>query len=524
MEANLPRDVQHILMDALVSYSDGCTLPTLTPSCPYYRVEGNTPLCGEECRQLIDDWGAADRRIREVQIGGLVLRGRGLPLRVVSGDSAFDATKNYLQERRLPPAEQGTGSLLLGLAAAMSDTRVGSNADRGRLARTQAIWAELDRRGLPVESVVRAAILPQVARTVALMAAMPYLRAAGAWGWSVSTDALDRTEAAAQDWNQLLEAAYEQEGVDAAAPWPPEGEPNPQHREPSWRAEPVISIVIEELQTGERWTHESKDGRIPYALSKRFTARIAEWFSRLLADGLTEVVQWQAPPAALFMAMPVRSAPEEVGQWLWDRFTETHLEDWQPSSLLREWEALQGGGVPVPLPVWREREPDSETLAFVALQRLTRRERRHAPEPSLRAENFVSAAISYLERGQVQEAANIFAGLVELRPADGDARNNLGFCLLADDPIEALAILQRASLYPMKQKTINAANRVLALYLVGRVEDAIRLGEEFLEQPADHDDVPCYAWEQNVETGELVLRPVSSGHEYLQNLVAFLTA
>ena len=112
---------RHLLMNALVTFSDSCTLPLLTPSCPYYRHDGHSASCNEECRDLIDEWGIADRRVREVQIGGLVLRGRGMPIEVATGAVPFDATKNYLRERRFSPPQQSTGSLLLGLGAYVTD-------------------------------------------------------------------------------------------------------------------------------------------------------------------------------------------------------------------------------------------------------------------------------------------------------------------------------------------------------------------------------------------------------------------
>ena len=109
----VPDRVRLLLLDALVTYSDSCTLPNLTQSCPYFVQTDAGPTCGEQCRDLIAESGAADRGVRDVRIGGLVLHGRGMPRSVASGSVAYDATKRFLTERRKPPNEQGTGLSLI---------------------------------------------------------------------------------------------------------------------------------------------------------------------------------------------------------------------------------------------------------------------------------------------------------------------------------------------------------------------------------------------------------------------------
>jgi hypothetical protein len=81
----VPDPVRFLLLDALVTYSDSCTLPNLTPSCPYFVQTDAGPTCGEQCRDLIAESGAADRGLRDVRIRGLVLHGRGMPRSVASG-------------------------------------------------------------------------------------------------------------------------------------------------------------------------------------------------------------------------------------------------------------------------------------------------------------------------------------------------------------------------------------------------------------------------------------------------------
>jgi len=75
------------------------------------------------------------------------------------------------------------------------------------------LWAELERRGVTVESLVTAAMLPEVASRIATVAAMPAMREGGLWGDGVSSDVLDALQQQAESgWTQLLEAAMDAEG------------------------------------------------------------------------------------------------------------------------------------------------------------------------------------------------------------------------------------------------------------------------------------------------------------------------
>ncbi len=80
-----------IFLDALQSYADACTLPDLTPSCPYYRLTDDGPSCEWQCWDVLDRHGGATRPVREHVVGGLVLTGVELPLAAVAGAQDYDA-------------------------------------------------------------------------------------------------------------------------------------------------------------------------------------------------------------------------------------------------------------------------------------------------------------------------------------------------------------------------------------------------------------------------------------------------
>ena len=100
---------------------------------------------------------------------------------------AYDATKRFLTERRKSPSGQGTGSLLLGLNAALD----GLSADAHETAdRVMPLWAELERRDVPVERVVGAAVLPEIAVRLGMLASIPAMTEGGLWADGVSPDYL----------------------------------------------------------------------------------------------------------------------------------------------------------------------------------------------------------------------------------------------------------------------------------------------------------------------------------------------
>lgn len=512
---------RRLLLEALVSYSDACRLPDLTPTCPYYRLERGTPTCGDECTKLIAvNGGGQTRAIGEINIGGLVMTGRTVPVYAAGSGDPYDAMRNYIDQRGRRPVDQSTGTLLLALSATFNKVPWESHATD--VIRAHELFAELERRGVPVDAVMRSAIIPQIATQISLLATAQLVREDGLWDELVSDDELDRVTVNAAPWVQVLQTGFDQDGGEHAVLQLVEhldAEHINQNLTDLFRVQPGDDVVDDSSLRGISNAirgHALKDMRIPYAMSRRFTNRLEQWLNRLLGDDMAAVLRWAVPPLAVFTALPPSSTPDEVGRWIWDRFTHTSLDEWADSSLLREYAGNADGTLKHR--VWLERTCDASEVASLALSRLTAKTRRAAPEPKLRAETFVRAAIEHLSEGRAAEAAEIFRGLVELRPTDGDALNNFGFCLLAVDPAAALVVLQRSSLFPMSQRTVNAANRVLALWLVGRRDDALELAAESMNMKPPADEVPtCYGWTLS-SNDEITLSSTTPG-QYLEGLV-----
>jgi len=514
---------EHILLDALVSYSDACTLPDLTPSCPYYVNEAGTPTCEEQCRGLLARWGGAVRPVESHKQGSLVLTGRAIPRTSASGVTAFDAAERYLRDRGLPLPQQSTGSLLLGLEAAM--TAMPRPERLESMSRALDLWDELERRGLPVDAVVGAGILPTLATHLAALTTIPYVSVRGDLH-EVSAEMLDRLKHFIEPWQDLLETSFAEEGAEEdvrrAIRLTFRPEP-PNRRLFGARDIPTWNEVEDEVPGAEEQPFALL---ISYALSGRFVDRVLSWFTRALADDKLAVLGWQAPPVGIFSALRGHRETEEHGLWLWERNTVTHLEDWSTTSLMAEWRAHEVADHNLAPLIYGERSCNHEQVATTALTRMSK-SRPNKPRPlvGLRAQDLTTRAVELLKAGDFTAAADVFAGLVELRPWDGDALNNLGFCLLPIDLQAALQRLQEASLYPGESVTINVANRVLALLLLGRPTDAQGLAEASIGTIEKHpaQDHECFVWRRDDASQALTLGRADS-HTYLQELLTELQA
>jgi hypothetical protein len=203
---------------------------------------------------------------------------------------------------------------------------------------------------------------------------------------------------------------------------------------------------------------------------------------------------------------------DDEGRWIWERFTRSRLEDWSTSSLLLEWRHIAGdsGSDGVKLRTLNARTVDPDDVGDAVMSRLAGVHRGHATAPDLSADQFVERAIQLLEEGRPEEAADIFAALVVVHPGDGDALNNLGFCLLPTDPTTAAKVLDRASSLPSEKSAINSANRAFAKHLLGDNQGALLLLKIAQDQP---NPGPVLMWVEN-ECGQFAVRGLDSIAEY----------
>ena len=103
-------------------------------------------------------------------------------------------------------------------------------------------------------------------------------------------------------------------------------------------------------------------------------------------------------------------------------------------------------------------------------------------------------------------------------PNNADFHNNLGFCLLPDNPDLALVSLNKADELGYTDKLVNLANRALALILLGRHAVALRLVEDAYEVALDSPDVRGMMWALDSLTTDPVLMTLDDPTVYVAGL------
>jgi len=483
-DASDPRG--RLLLSALAAYSDACELPALTPGCPFYRETLDGPRCGDECRHLLKDAGL-DSGIREVTIGGLILTGHARNLDA-PGSVAFDARKEYLSDQHLPAAKRATGSLLLAIGDALDPATDPADTETGALA------AELNRRGIDARQVVTDAVLPRVAGALAALSLLPDLLDAASGRVPHPESALAVSEQW-RPWTRLLDAAIAGEGGERAAARAA-GATAPTALHALIAATPGAGLAAAVTGGGldlalpagvspqALMAHPRLVQRLAYGFCERFLNRLHRTLANMLPTDLADFHGWSAPDPVEFLSMPMEPlAPAPSSQWLWDRFTITHPDEWSFESVRAEWQYTEGRLAPPCHPDTLAARCVSRTALANAAMKRPGPSAVPAPPPdtqALRTVDFVEIAASRLRHGRTSEAAALFAGIVELRPEDADARNNYGFCLMPDDPAAALAELDEARRLGVRPTVVNAANRALTLHLLDRNNDARAVIEETL--------------------------------------------
>jgi hypothetical protein len=208
---------------------------------------------------------------------------------------------------------------------------------------------------------------------------------------------------------------------------------------------------------------------------------------------LADVVEWIAPTHLAAAHVP---PVLDTGLWLVDRFTNTYVEEWQPSSRFMEWQYIHGltPGC-CPPDEMAQRRVNQEELATLIADRATERWQHRsdrAPSTSVDINEFSTPAILHLEAGRRSTALAIYESLVRIRPSDNNTRNNYGFCLIPDDPARALKELEKAAELGY-EAPVNAANRALCHMLLGHSEECERLANEVID--SSHADRLAYVWE-----------------------------
>lgn len=445
---------REIFLRALGRMSEECESPGLIAECPFsidIPEEPGRRGCGEECLVILRTYGAPSA-VDEIPLGSSGITARRVPPMKTSQrkrpqvDRPFDAAEIYYRDSDTPYRHRKTVSLLYEFHERLLSTPKEGFEDE-RVAVLNQCASELQRRDFNIVPLVRYAYDELIAISVATSLVMPSL--------------VERQESqqelepalpvAPPGWNQLLDAVL---GIDSTS----------------------VSEVPPTLSDEEKLAVT----RLLRTLGGTFMKYLTHWVS---TAPLPDILAWKPPtvdsfidPAALTSRLHTKQ--RHIQRWMVDRFIRAYLDDWANESLLLEWQFIQGSETPpCPIEEMSAREVDPSALSQAIANRSSDRSRQNDTADSLKG-----TALRFLREGRRSSAAGVFEAARDLDQTDAEAHNNYGFCLLPDRPEEALHALQQADELGFPHKTLNRANRMLALSMLGRDAAALELAERVVDE------------------------------------------
>lgn len=206
-----------------------------------------------------------------------------------------------------------------------------------------------------------------------------------------------------------------------------------------------------------------------------------------------DLVEWAPPLSPRSVDTPLTHHQTDDDLWIIERFTRTYLAEWSTPALRSEWKYLHGQQpVPCDPAEMRVREVSADDLAKVMADRLASKPRPSEPLSDM----LVKPAVTFLHDGHRTEAAALFEAALRHDPNSAHALNNLGFCILPDDPERALQYLDAAIATGQADVEVCTANRIVALAFLGRWTPAYDLASSYLEDRANIQPRPSvWLWE-----------------------------
>ena len=222
-----------------------------------------------------------------------------------------------------------------------------------------------------------------------------------------------------------------------------------------------------------------------------------------------------------FLISPSDSELYQRYAWLVDRFSTTLLNDWLTSSLYYEyrWHAEQEPP-PCPPELMLDREISEERLNAEIARRVVLQVPNGEPDAeSALAADMAGHARALLLQGRGHEAAALFEFASKRRPADAEARNNLGFCLVPEDPKQALFDLEAAAHMGYRDTVVNVYNRVCCHSALRQARAAIALAEGYW---IAQDDPPIVAilWRRTPNGGWDITEVADTRHALADLIVS----
>ncbi|GAA2051169.1 tetratricopeptide repeat protein [Leifsonia soli] len=502
------QDEERIFLDALVSYTDACVQPELTPSCPFYVNNDGHATCGEQCLTILAEHGVNERPVVVRQVGGLLMTGRMLPAASVSGPTSFDAAQEYMVGRDKPPHARSTSALLMSLrSATFKRLYQDIEADDDD---TFELWSELERRGVEMDRVFAGGIARELAVAVAVRVLV-----------MIAQQGSDSTQAPLppSGHSSAMVAAW----VDVAKFGMDDDLRQRSDDEFFSRGEAFqvdLRKILPSFFADEEAMRDLLAQReLGYLFSPAFLLRATHWFASLLNVDLNAALNAGVPDPYVFTSLPLNDPMDESGAWIWERFTLTDINSWSSSSLTQEWRWQKlGRASACAARTLKERSLAADVVAEAAMLKASRTSGRRVHSRGFDPAQFVGPATELLLKDEWEHAVRIFEGVVELNPGDGTAWNNLGFCWLRESAERALPLLQRGAALQHPVELISIANQVLALHLTGSNGEALRLADQHLALP-HLDEGLAVVWHHESRDVRLELLDDADPRQYLEELV-----
>lgn len=429
MASDLPSDPKEreILLRALREYSESCEPPGLTPDCPFSVPTAPGLMgCGEECIDLLARYNAP-RQLEELDLGdGMsILRVRRPRARRVRERAAFDARQIYLEDNEAKPPEQWRLAAVLRGLEDLVMTPPPGDLDHAteRRDRIRDLIGCAQQRGLDLETYVE----PWLRQTIA----------GGVFTCLVAARSADDTAdfELPSGWSLLARQHLQSDGA----------------------------------EDGHEFTGEA------------LGSLLGSVYTWSMATPLDDLLDWVPAESRLFenSVDPPSLELTDDAAWIIDRFTMTYLDRWSTPALHLEWLYLHGQhSGPCPSSDMKTRAVDEMSLA----KEIADRHAANSPPSQGLAARLVEPAVRFIEDGRRVEAAALFEAAAYHEPGSFRSLNNLGFCLLPDDPARALGLFEKAVATGHGDIEIAQVNRILTLALLGRFTSAIDSAEVYLSR------------------------------------------
>ncbi|RBQ21874.1 hypothetical protein DP939_04155 [Spongiactinospora rosea] len=250
------------------------------------------------------------------------------------------------------------------------------------------------------------------------------------------------------------------------------------------------------LPRGFTWLAYSKEQIFPSI------SRIHRWIEAVPLDDLVSL----APPRNGELPSSAGETADhgliEHYTWAVDHFATTFYTEWRTKSLHLALRWLDGDAVPpCPDELMHDRPISrGEIEAEIAKRAVYGEPETGSSEPSL-VHEMTRHADGLLRQGRHREAAAVFEFGTRHRPDDPTLRNNLGFCLIPEDPREALRHLQAAGDMGYKAPLTNAYNQMCCFAGIGRSRAALNVAESAWNLPVTHHTPGGHLWRRKDEGG-----------------------